>query len=114
MKRILLSLTLLFFVTFSFSQVPKYLGYVSDHEKIFTPEENIELTNFLMNYEKQTTIEIKVLTIADYDGDIFDFAQETAEKWGIGKKKLDNGMLIVLSKNKGVLRSWSIIFSSSS
>jgi uncharacterized protein len=105
MKRLLLFATLLIISLASFSQVPKYLGWVSDHEKIFTQEQNRVLSNTLSNYEKQTTIEIKVLTIAEYEGDIFDFAQETAETWGVGKKDIDNGLLIVLLKNNRILRS---------
>lgn len=60
----------------------------------------------MSNYEKETTIEIKVLTIGEYD-DIFDLAQETFEKWGVGKKDIDNGLLIVLSKNKREFRAHS-------
>jgi len=59
MKRLLLLLPLLFLSVLSFAQVPKYLGYVSDHENIFTPEENKELTNLLMNYEKQQQLKLK-------------------------------------------------------
>lgn len=105
MKKLLFLFTLLFISVNSFSQVPKYIDWVSDYEKIFTPEQNKQISKMLSDYEKETTIEIKVLTVNDYEGDIFDLAQETAETWGVGKKDIDNGLLIVLSKNKKVLRS---------
>jgi len=106
MKKLLLIVTSLLLSYFTFSQeIPKNLGYVSDYEKAFTPAQHSELTKMLTDYELETTIEIAVLTIPDYDGDIFDLAQKTAETWGVGKKGVDNGLLIILSKNKKILRS---------
>ena len=100
MKKLLLSLLTLVFFSFSFGQtVPKSLGYVSDYDNVFTPEQKSELTRVLTDYERETSIEIAVLTISEYEGDIADFAQKTAETWGIGKKGINNGLLIVLSKN---------------
>jgi len=104
MKKIFLIL-LLFLSYSSFSQtIPKSKGYVSDYENIFTPEQNSQLTKLLLDYEKETTIEIAILTVPDFESDAADFAQKTAEKWGIGKKDINNGLLILMSKNKGVIR----------
>lgn len=106
MKKLLLLATLFFISIASFSQVPKYIDWISDYENVFTTEQKRELSNLLSNYEKENTIEIKVLTIGEYD-DIFDLAQETFQKWGVGKKDIDNGLLIVLSKNKREFRAHS-------
>lgn len=76
MKKLLLLATLFFISIASFSQVPKYIDWISDYENVFTTEQKRELSNLLSNYEKENTIEIKVLTIGEYD-DIFDLAQET-------------------------------------
>ena len=106
MKKIVFVLSFLLLSCFSYSQtIPESKGYVSDYENIFTPEQNVELTKLLTDYEKETSIEIVVLTVKDFESDIADFSQKTAEKWGIGKKDIDNGLLIVISKNKKVLRS---------
>ena len=105
MKKILL-LVFIFLGYLSYCQtIPKSKGYVSDYENLFTVEQNSQLTKILTDYEKETTIEISVLTIPEFDSDIADFAQKTATEWGIGKKELNNGLLIVISKNKKVLRS---------
>lgn len=105
MRKILL-LSFLFLGYFSFGQtIPENKGYVSDYENIFTPEQNQELTKLLSDYENETSIEIAILTVPDFESDIADFAQKTATEWGIGKKDINNGLLIVISKNKGVLRS---------
>ena len=104
MKKLILFL-FLFLSYSSFSQtIPKSKGYVSDYENIFTPEQNSQLTKLLADYEKETTIEFAILTIPDFESDVADFAQKTAEQWGIGKKDINNGLLILISKNKKVLR----------
>jgi uncharacterized protein len=105
MKKIILFITLLFLTCLSYGiEIPKPNGYVSDYENLFTSEQKQELTNILTDYEKATTIEIAILTVSDYGDDIFDFAQETATKWGIGKDSTNNGLLIVISKNYKKLR----------
>jgi len=106
MKKILL--TLLFFLTF-FSVKSQNLmnlkptGYVNDYEKIFTPEQKDTLEKMLSDYEKLTSIEICLVTSADFEFDYYD--DELAEKWGVGKEGLDNGLFITFSKTQ---RSYSI------
>ena len=104
MKKLLI-IILLFLSYSSYTQtIPKSKGYVSDYENIFTEEQKSELTNILLDYENKTTIEIAILTVPDFESDIADFAQKTATEWGVGKKDVNNGLLIVISKNKKVLR----------
>ena len=101
---IIILLVLLFFGYVTYCQtIPANKGHVSDYENLFTPEQNAELTKLLTDYEAQTSIEIAILTVNDYESDIADFAQKTAEKWGVGKKELNNGLLIIISKNKRIL-----------
>jgi len=107
MKRLLtLVLAFLFVSILSYSQdeIPKCKGFVSDYENIFTTKESKDIARILSDYEKKTSVEIYVLTISDFD-DIFTLAQETFTEWGIGKKGVDNGLLIVISKNKKVMRT---------
>ena len=106
MKKLLFLLSLVLICNFSYSQtIPKSKGYVSDYENIFTPKQNADLTKILEDYENETTIEIAILTVSDFESDIADFAQKTATEWGIGKKGVNNGLLIIISKNKKILRS---------
>jgi len=105
MKKSLFLFSFLLFTCLLFGQtIPKNIGYVSDYENIFTAEQKTELTNILLEYENNTTIEIAILTVPDFESDIADFAQKTATEWGIGKKDVNNGLLIVISKNRKVLR----------
>lgn len=106
MKKLFLVLSVLFLTYLSFSQtIPKNKGFVSDYENIFTHQQISNLTQVLDNYEKQTSVEIYVLTVADFESDIADFAQDVATEWAVGKKGVDNGLLIVISKNKQIIRT---------
>ena len=106
MKKIFFVLSFLFLSYVTFCQtIPETKGFVTDYENLFTPEQNRELTKLLSDYESQTSIEIAVLTVSNYESDISDFAQKTAEKWGVGKEGLNNGLLIIISKNKRILRT---------
>ena len=73
----------------------KPTGYVNDYENIFTPEQKADLEKICSDYEKLTTIEICLVTSADFN---LDYDTELANKWDVGKDGLDNGLLIVLSK----------------
>lgn len=103
MKRILY---LLLFISVScFSQDIKISynpeqRFVTDLEDLLTTEQEQELNHILSDYEQKTTVEIAVLTTSDYEGygDIGDYAVRLGEKWGVGKKDVDNGLMIVISK----------------
>lgn len=106
MKKIITILSFLILSYTSYTQtIPEYKGFVTDYENLFTAEQNAELTKILTDYEKETSIEIAILTVNNFESDISDFAQKTAEKWGIGKKGVNNGLLIIISKNKKILRT---------
>lgn len=106
MKRISFVFFLILLSCVTFSQVvPENKGPVSDYEDLFTPQQEEDLVKMLRDYEQETSIEIAILTVSDYESDISDFAQKTATAWKLGKKGIDNGLLIVISKKRGVLRT---------
>ncbi len=74
--------------------------WITDLENLYTPEQEKELNQLIATYEKKTTCEIAILTTSDYEGfgDIGDYAVRLGEKWGVGKKDIDNGLMIVISK----------------
>lgn len=108
MKRILL--ICLFFVTFlnvksqdTEDVREKFLGlqptgYVNDFQNLFTPEQKDTLEKMISDYEKKTSIEFALVTYyidpMYYDDGLID---DFAEKWGVGKKNLNNGFLMFLS-----------------
>ncbi len=88
----------LFFSKSAFA-LPQPDGFVNDSEGII--ENRVELEEKISNFEKQTGIEIAVLTTPDF-GDTYleDYAVKVFEEWGIGKEGEDNGVLVLVSKEQ--------------
>ena len=103
-----LSLTLLLFVSvFAFSQqyiletVPRpnqydAANYVSNPDRILSHQAVTQINRVVNSLETDTKAEIAVVALNSigYE-DISDFAVRLLEKWGIGKAKADNGLLIL-------------------
>ncbi len=76
----------------------KPTGYVNDYEKVFTSAQKDTLEKMLSDYEKKTSIEMCIVTSADFDFQTQ--ADNLAETWGVGKKGLNNGLLIGFSPSQ--------------
>ncbi len=83
---------------------PKERGqdyYVSDPDHILDNKTVNLLDNISVNIEKQTAAEFVIVIVNDYQGDDdFEFAFNLFNKWGIGKKEANNGLLLFVAKNK--------------
>jgi uncharacterized protein len=87
--------------------LPKSIGWVNDFEGIFTEVEIHILDSIISAYEKETTVELCVITIpveAVEKKDIETLCLKIANTWGIGKKEKNNGILIAISKGHKYLR----------
>ena len=63
---------------------------------LFGPEIN-SLESKLVAFNDSTSTQIAIVTVSDLMGyEVADYAQQLAEKWGIGQKGLDNGILILV------------------
>ncbi|MEH7309381.1 TPM domain-containing protein, partial [Neobacillus drentensis] len=81
-------------------QIPAPVGdiYVQDFANVLNETERAELINLGRNIEDQTTAQIAVLTVETIgDRTIEEFANEAFRQYGIGNKRENNGVLIVLS-----------------
>jgi len=76
---------------------------VNDFAGMLTNREVDALEEKLVAYSDSTSTQIAIVTVSDLHGyDKADYAQRLAEKWGIGQKGLDNGILILVkSKTAG-------------
>lgn len=86
---------------------PAATNYANDFENILTTEQENTLNQLISNIEKETLLEFAVATIPpSYLGvmDINLYSLELAKSWGIGKKELNNGILIAISKEKRLIR----------
>lgn len=79
--------------------LPKIELIVTDFEGILSPNEESKLTHMIVDFEKETTVEIAIVTVKSiepYD-DIFNYSLDLSNKSGVGKKDKSNGIMIVVS-----------------
>ncbi|OOF70711.1 TPM domain-containing protein [Rodentibacter caecimuris] len=83
-----------------FPEPPKPFRYVNDYTHTLSAENRQLLENKLIGYSTETSSQIAVVmvpTTGQYE--ISDYAFELGTKWGIGRKQLDNGVLLLIAKN---------------
>lgn len=86
------------------TDLPMPRHYVEDYANVINDSEEHSLNGILQELEQKTGAQYIVLTVLTTEGlPIEQFAIELAEKWKLGQKGKDNGMLFVLAKND---RKW--------
>ncbi len=84
---------------------PAFRGYVNDYAKMLPPATAQEIEQALRSFEETDSTQVAVLTIDSLDGDALeDFSIRTVEKWGVGQRGKDNGVLFLVVKNDRKLR----------
>lgn len=79
--------------------------YVSDPTSILSPAATDTIDAILGRLEKSTGIETAVVILPSIgENDIFEFSTSLFRKWGIGKKKSDNGLLILFVMDQHKVR----------
>jgi len=69
---------------------------VNDLANVLTDQEKQQLESELVQFDDQSSTQIAILTIPSLNGyEIADFSVKTFNKWGIGQKDKNNGILIV-------------------
>lgn len=82
-------------------------GWVNDFEQLLSPEQFHALDSMITTFEKETTVEIAIVTIdsgyikkGKFDSLILDLARV----WAVGKKDINNGILIGISSSLRKIR----------
>lgn len=98
MKRLFLFLFLLPLVI-SFSQtVPKMQGRVNDYADVLSSSTKEKVEQMLKMHEDSTTNQIAVLVVESLEGySIEQVGEKTANTWGLGTKKNNNGVLLLFA-----------------
>ncbi len=93
-----------------FPEKPYPPRLVNDFAGMLKGEEINSLESKLVAFNDSTSTQIAIVTVSDLMGyEVADFAQRLAEKWGIGQKGLDNGILILVKpKTEGSMGQVSI------
>lgn len=83
-----------------FPASPNPFHYVNDYTATLSVGDKQALENKLVAYEVETSSQIAVViipTTGEYE--VTQYAIALGDKWGIGRKKLDNGVLMLIAKN---------------
>src|SRR5262245_13813365 len=90
---------------FALVAVPQLTGRVVDQTGTLSSGEIAQLTQTLADLEKRKGSQIAVLIVPTTDGEAIEqFSLRVAEAWKIGRKKVDDGALLVIAKNDRRLR----------
>jgi uncharacterized protein len=105
-KSLFLIITLLLFPGYLLAlEVPPLTGRVNDQARMLTPESLQRLEQKLAAFEGETSNQVVVLTIPSLQGDDIDqFSIRVAERWKIGQKGRDNGVLMVIAQAERKVR----------
>lgn len=106
MKKFIIILAATFsFVAISLAEIPERpnpLKLVNDFAGVLDNNENKQLEGALVQFARESSTQIVVVTVADLEGyDPGDYAFRLGEKWGVGQKSKDNGIVILLKPKTG-------------
>ncbi len=104
MKKILtILIVFLGFTSISMAEIPERptpQRLVNDFANVLNKGEVSQMEDALTQFAKQTSTQLVVVTVPDLEGyDKADYTFQLGEKWGVGQKGKDNG-LVVLVKPK--------------
>lgn len=75
---------------------PAHTGLVTDSAHQLTAQQDAALEQRLLDYERRTGIEFTVVIIPSLNGEVLEpYANGLFHEWGIGKKDVDNGVLLL-------------------
>jgi uncharacterized protein len=78
--------------------VPQLRGHVNDYAGTLTEQQRADMESLLIKYEQETTHQLVVLTVPTLGAESIDsFSLRVANAWRLGRKDLDNGVLITVS-----------------
>ncbi|KQS94164.1 TPM domain-containing protein [Chryseobacterium sp. Leaf394] len=83
---------------YTIPEKPKLLYPVYDEAKLLSKQETDELNKKLIAFSDSTSTEIEVVIIPSTKGEDINFvATMIGEKWGIGQKGIDNGVVFLIA-----------------
>ena len=78
----------------------KPTAYVNDFANTLTPDTKAKLEALCTEVDQKAQAQIAIVTVKSLDGDdIDDYAVKLFKQWGVGGKKSDRGVLIVMAVN---------------
>src|ERR1700722_19316769 len=78
--------------------LPQPTNYVSDFAGVLSPATQAYLNNLCLQLDRQAHAQIAVVTVKSLDGEpIENFATALEDKWKVGKKGTDRGLLLIFA-----------------
>jgi uncharacterized protein len=85
--------------------VPEPRNYVNDYAHLLSPEQQATLESQLAAYEQSSGHQFLLLIVPTLDGQaIEEFGIQVATKWKLGKKKIDDGLVMIVVPNDHKMR----------
>lgn len=108
LRRAALALAIVFAfagAAFAAPTFPQLTGRVVDDAHILSPDVQAQLTQKLADLEQRTSRQLVVVTLPSLQGyEIEDYGYQLGRAWGIGQKKLNNGVLFIIAPNERRVR----------
>ena len=106
MYRLLLFLFLLPVIVHAQLAIPEQGGYwVHDEANILSQSAKMEIESMILAERDSTSNQIGVLIVPSLEGEVLEeFSLRVAEKWKIGQKGKDNGVLLLIALKEHSLR----------
>ena len=84
---------------------PNYSAYVNDYAGVMQSGSKTQTEDLIAKVEKDTNCQIAVAIVNSLEGiSVEEYAVTLFEKWGVGKKKEDNGVLLLVAIEDRKLR----------
>ena len=84
---------------------PALDGRVVDQANLLTPQARADLTAKLEALEAKTSRQLVIVTVSSLQGlEIEDYGHQLGRAWGIGEKKRDTGVLLLVAPNERRVR----------
>jgi len=84
---------------------PELRNFVTDNANIIDDASEAQLNSLAQQIEQTTTVELSIVTVNSLENlDIETYAVELFEEAGIGKKDIDNGLLILIAPTERLYR----------
>jgi uncharacterized protein len=75
---------------------------VNDYSKVLSENQRRHLEEKLVAYDDSTSVQIAVVIIPTLNGaNVDDYAIELGRKWGVGNKKTNNGVVLLMTTGQG-------------
>ncbi|HLP47325.1 MAG TPA: TPM domain-containing protein [Candidatus Kapabacteria bacterium] len=86
-------------------EAPALTGRVNDYAGILNDNQKAMLENMLQETENKTSSQVVLLTVKSLEGDALeDFSIRVVEKWKIGQKEFNNGVLVLVVLDEKKIR----------